>query len=158
MPLQAVCPHAATAVIAGSGDPAYKAPPSLWPWCLCGQFPAKNRFFKAAKASESFRKSFKVYARGGCAPRQITAIFGLATTENGLNLRGKKQQNLESIAKIEWLSDMDSNHDKGLQRALCYHYTIGQSGLKLDFLRRPRKAKIARPAILMRKNVCPRLC
>src|SRR3954462_7065743 len=25
-----------------------------------------------------------------------------------------------------WLSDMDSNHDKGLQRALCYHYTIGQ--------------------------------
>ncbi len=21
---------------------------------------------------------------------------------------------------------MDSNHDKGLQRALCYHYTIGQ--------------------------------
>ena len=26
----------------------------------------------------------------------------------------------------DWLSDMDSNHDKGLQRALCYHYTIGQ--------------------------------
>lgn len=26
-----------------------------------------------------------------------------------------------------WLSDMDSNHDKGLQRALCYHYTIGQA-------------------------------
>ena len=25
-----------------------------------------------------------------------------------------------------WLSDMDSNHDKGLQRALCYRYTIGQ--------------------------------
>src|ERR1017187_5786137 len=22
---------------------------------------------------------------------------------------------------------MDSNHDKGLQRALCYHYTIGQT-------------------------------
>ena len=28
-----------------------------------------------------------------------------------------------------WLSDMDSNHDKGLQRALCYHYTIGQTGI-----------------------------
>ena len=27
----------------------------------------------------------------------------------------------------EWLSDMDSNHDKGLQRALCYHYTTGQT-------------------------------
>jgi hypothetical protein len=27
----------------------------------------------------------------------------------------------------DWLSDMDSNHDKGLQRALCYHYTIGQA-------------------------------
>ena len=28
---------------------------------------------------------------------------------------------------------MDSNHDKGLQRALCYHYTTGQSRLKLNF-------------------------
>ena len=27
----------------------------------------------------------------------------------------------------DWLSDMDSNHDKGLQRALCYHYTIGHT-------------------------------
>lgn len=31
----------------------------------------------------------------------------------------------------KWLSDMDSNHDKGLQRALCYRYTIGQTGVKL---------------------------
>ena len=30
-----------------------------------------------------------------------------------------------------WLSGMDSNHDKGLQRALCYHYTTGQSERKL---------------------------
>src|SRR5205085_216700 len=30
-----------------------------------------------------------------------------------------------------WLSDMDSNHDKGLQRALCYHYTIGQYAGKI---------------------------
>ncbi|MEN9777405.1 MAG: hypothetical protein RJB04_1160, partial [Verrucomicrobiota bacterium] len=26
----------------------------------------------------------------------------------------------------EWLPDMDSNHDKQIQRLLCYHYTIGQ--------------------------------
>lgn len=26
---------------------------------------------------------------------------------------------------------MDSNHDKGLQRALCYHYTTGQTKAKL---------------------------
>jgi hypothetical protein len=32
-----------------------------------------------------------------------------------------------------WLSDMDSNHDKGLQRALCYHYTIGQTDIKIPF-------------------------
>src|SRR4051794_27147115 len=33
----------------------------------------------------------------------------------------------------DWLSDMDSNHDKLLQRELCYHYTIGQAGIKLAF-------------------------
>jgi hypothetical protein len=27
-----------------------------------------------------------------------------------------------------WLPDMDSNHDKLLQRQLCYRYTIGQNG------------------------------
>ena len=27
----------------------------------------------------------------------------------------------------DWLSDMDSNHDKLLQRELCYRYTIGQA-------------------------------
>ena len=30
--------------------------------------------------------------------------------------------------EFSWLSDMDSNHEKRLQRALCYHYTIGQTG------------------------------
>ena len=34
---------------------------------------------------------------------------------------------------------MDSNHDKGLQRALCYHYTTGQTGSKLAS--RPARAK-----------------
>ena len=35
---------------------------------------------------------------------------------------------------------MDSNHDKGLQRALCYHYTIGQAPENYRF--RPRFAKL----------------
>lgn len=29
--------------------------------------------------------------------------------------------------KEDWLSDMDSNHDNSLQRAMCYRYTIGQT-------------------------------
>jgi hypothetical protein len=37
------------------------------------------------------------------------------------------------VASHHWLSDMDSNHDKSLQRALCYHYTIGQTALKIAF-------------------------
>ena len=32
----------------------------------------------------------------------------------------------ELRGSLNWLSDMDSNHDKGLQRALCYRYTTGQ--------------------------------
>lgn len=34
----------------------------------------------------------------------------------------------------KWLSDMDSNHDKSLQRALCYRYTIGQRAGKITSL------------------------
>ncbi len=30
---------------------------------------------------------------------------------------------------IEWLPDMDLNHDKQIQSLLCYHYTIGQPGV-----------------------------
>jgi hypothetical protein len=37
---------------------------------------------------------------------------------------------------------MDSNHDKGLQRALCYHYTTGQTTLNLAFDPARRKAKV----------------
>ena len=32
----------------------------------------------------------------------------------------------ENFGSSEWLPDMDSNHDKQIQRLLCYHYTIGQ--------------------------------
>ena len=29
---------------------------------------------------------------------------------------------------MSWLPDMDSNHDRLLQRQPCYRYTIGQDG------------------------------
>ena len=28
--------------------------------------------------------------------------------------------------KMNWLPDMDLNHDKAIQSRLCYRYTIGQ--------------------------------
>ena len=43
-----------------------------------------------------------------------------------------------------WLSGMDSNHDKELQRLLCYHYTTGQGGYILTSWLRRRKGKRAR--------------
>jgi hypothetical protein len=37
---------------------------------------------------------------------------------------------------IEWLPDVDLNHDKQIQSLLCYRYTIGQDGtVKLNGLR-----------------------
>ena len=33
-------------------------------------------------------------------------------------------------AKVNWLPDMDLNHDKQIQSLLCYRYTIGQAGLR----------------------------
>ena len=41
-----------------------------------------------------------------------------------MNLENRKSK----IENSEWLPDMDSNHDKLLQRQLCYRYTIGQDG------------------------------
>ena len=32
-----------------------------------------------------------------------------------------------------WLSGLDSNQDKSLQRALCYRYTTGQTAVILVF-------------------------
>ena len=29
---------------------------------------------------------------------------------------------------MNWLPDMDLNHDKQIQSLLCYRYTIGQDG------------------------------
>ena len=36
--------------------------------------------------------------------------------------------------EMNWLPDMDLNHDKVIQSHLCYRYTIGQSaaGAKLE--------------------------
>ena len=37
-----------------------------------------------------------------------------------------------ALAKVNWLPDMDLNHDKQIQSLLCYRYTIGQArGLKM---------------------------
>jgi hypothetical protein len=30
---------------------------------------------------------------------------------------------------MNWLPDMDLNHDKQIQSLLCYRYTIGQAGV-----------------------------
>ena len=38
---------------------------------------------------------------------------------------------------MNWLPDMDLNHDKQIQSLLCYRYTIGQckAGVKVSRLR-----------------------
>jgi hypothetical protein len=33
---------------------------------------------------------------------------------------------------IDWLPDMDLNHDKQIQSLLCYRYTIGQAGARIN--------------------------
>ena len=57
-----------------------------------------------------------------------------------------------------WLSGMDSNHDKELQRLLCYHYTTGQTATKLAFRQATRKEKVAlgRDALRCPRGVQPR--
>src|SRR5208282_3895206 len=35
---------------------------------------------------------------------------------------------LQPTALVNWLPDMDLNHDKQIQSLLCYRYTIGQAG------------------------------
>ena len=43
---------------------------------------------------------------------------------------------------MNWLPDMDLNHDKVIQSHLCYRYTIGQAGggekLKISFVESSR--------------------
>ena len=33
---------------------------------------------------------------------------------------------------MNWLPDMDLNHDKQIQSLLCYRYTIGQAGAPIN--------------------------
>src|SRR6266568_726702 len=53
-----------------------------------------------------------------------------------------RQFRLASVAVGDWLSDLDSNQDKSLQRALCYRYTIGQTAAKLACRQPPAKQKL----------------
>ena len=53
-----------------------------------------------------------------------------------------RQFRLASVAVGDWLSDLDSNQDKSLQRALCYRYTIGQADANLAFGRPAAKQKL----------------
>ena len=43
-----------------------------------------------------------------------------------MNAKGKTLECREVLR--DWLPDMDLNHDKQIQRLLCYRYTIGQAG------------------------------
>ena len=49
------------------------------------------------------------------------------------SVSGEQDLKFSVSGKNTWLSGMDLNHDKGLQRALCYHYTTGQTRAKLAF-------------------------
>ncbi len=48
----------------------------------------------------------------------------------------------------DWLSDLDSNQDNSLQRAVCYRYTIGQAGGNLAVVPAGCKDKTARKLLL----------
>jgi hypothetical protein len=39
-----------------------------------------------------------------------------------------KSETRNPKSEIEWLPDMDLNHDKVIQSHLCYRYTIGHAG------------------------------
>ena len=47
-----------------------------------------------------------------------------------------------------WLSGLDSNQDKGLQRPLCYHYTTGHAGKKLVVRRAGSKTNLPNAGVL----------
>ena len=54
-------------------------------------------------------------------------------------------QDLASLVLFQgsWLSGLDSNQDKGLQRALCYRYTTGQDRFNLAVRGDESKEKVA---------------
>ncbi len=59
-------------------------------------------------------------------------------------LPGETAIELSSGVTPNWLSGMDSNHDKELQRLLCYHYTTGQQRPKIASPLPRRKGKTSK--------------
>ena len=55
---------------------------------------------------------------------------------------------------MNWLPDMDLNHDKQIQSLLCYRYTIGQAGA-LDSLNAlaGQSSRVRRTGILPVSNL-----
>ena len=59
---------------------------------------------------------------------------------------------------MDWLPDMDLNHDKQIQSLLCYRYTIGQTcGFKVEFsVPESRPLLLKAPSRWRRFNACLR--
>src|ERR1043166_7214918 len=96
--------------------------------CVRMSFEPSNDFgFRDCPAPRGFTH------REGDAKQQLRWPQATQETAKPTHFQGAKN----------WLSDMDSNHDKGLQRALCYHYTIGQTTPNLAFKPHSRKAKVS---------------
>ena len=58
-------------------------------------------------------------------PKRVLPVEEVRKMKN--EVRRTPRGNSTERVKPKWLSGMDSNHDKSLQRALCYHYTTGQA-------------------------------
>jgi hypothetical protein len=54
---------------------------------------------------------------------------------------------------MNWLPDMDLNHDKQIQSLLCYRYTIGQAGASTSVcLSHPQSSRQTEGKIVNRKS------
>src|SRR2546422_10857156 len=51
-------------------------------------------------------------------------LWADASEQKSMQLVNRKSE----IENVDWLPDMDLNHDKQIQSLLCYRYTIGQAG------------------------------
>ena len=45
---------------------------------------------------------------------------------------------------MNWLPDMDLNHDKQIQSLLCYRYTIGQPGAMVKLDASPKESRFVK--------------
>ena len=78
------------------------------------------------------------------SPRHESAIAGCQGSHDGSPVGIGRGVTGLLLGREDWLSGKDSNLDKGLQRALCYHYTTGQTGAKL--MRPAGAAKVIPPS------------